>query len=161
MKIQAVFLIFLALAAVAGAQTKIAGAMQCSKPDPLHSINVGDRPGHAFSISQSKCTWTKPVELGATQTKEDLVTGFGEITGNSSRDRGVVVLTMASGEKAYVSTQGTATLKAGAVVANEGKWQFTSAGGKLKGLKGQGTYKCKSAGEGNTCEIEGEYQLPK
>ena len=161
MKIPVVLPAFLALAAIAAAQTKIAGAVQCSKPDPMHTINVGDRPGHAYSITQAKCTWTKPVEIGGTQTKEDLSTGFAEISGNSSRDRGVVVLTMASGEKATVSTQGTGTLKQGAPVTNEGKWQFTSGGGKLKGLKGQGTYKCKAAGEGSACEVEGEYQLPK
>jgi hypothetical protein len=34
--------------------------------------------------------------------------------------------------------------------------------GKLKGIKGKGTYKAKMASDGSaTGEVEGEYELPK
>jgi hypothetical protein len=44
----------------------------------------------------------------------------------------------------------------------EGKWSFGGGTGKLKGLKGKGTYKGKGAPDGTlTVEVEGEYELPK
>jgi hypothetical protein len=33
--------------------------------------------------------------------------------------------------------------------------------GKLKGIKGKGTYNCGASGDGVSCDIEGEYQLAK
>ncbi len=152
----------LALATMAAAQAKISGTLQCGKPDPQHAIEVGDRPGHSFTISQSRCTWTKPMEMAGTQTKEDVYTGFSEVSGNSSRDREYGVITMANGDKAYVRPQGSTTLKDGAPQSAEGKWSFAGGTGKLKGLKGQGTYKGKYAADStSTWDIEGEYTLRK
>ena len=153
-------LIPLALATMAAAQTKISGTTVC-KPDKPLSLDVGDRPNHAFSISQAKCTWSKPMEIAGTQSKEDAITAFDEISGDKSRGRGLVTLTMASGDKAYVAFQGAGTMKAGAPDTAEGKWHFTRGDGKLKGLKGEGTYKGKGGADGITYEVEGEYTLPK
>ena len=153
-------IMLVALAAAAVAQTKISGTSQCAKPDPQHMIQVGDHPNHAYAISQSKCTWTKPYEVGGTQAKDDVVTAFDEINGDKSRNHGLVSNTMANGDKAHVSFQGTATLKDGAPQTSEGKWRFTSGTGKLKGIKGSGTYKGKGSPDGVTFEIEGEYTLP-
>ncbi len=44
-------------------------------------IDIGDRPGHAFSISQFKCTWTKPLEYSGIKNKEGTGTEFDEISG--------------------------------------------------------------------------------
>lgn len=43
----------------------------------------------------------------------------------------------------------------------KGTWGFTGGTGKLKGIKGKGTYTCKPSGDENTCEVEGEYELSK
>ena len=50
--------------ATASAQTKVTGIDQCGKPDPQQMIPVGDRPDHSLGVAQSKCTWTKPLEIG-------------------------------------------------------------------------------------------------
>lgn len=146
---------------VAFAQTKISGTVQCSKPDQAHSVEIGDRPNHSFQIVQGKCTWTKPAEIGGTQFKEDLVTGFAEVRGNKSRGRGYVVNTLANGDRSYVRTQGTTTLKDGVTESAEGKWTFIGGTGKLKGVKGSGTYKGTGGPDGVTYEVEGQYELPK
>jgi len=39
----------------ANAQTKISGTMQCNKPEPAYSIEVGDRPGHAMLLVKESC----------------------------------------------------------------------------------------------------------
>ena len=156
------FLMVSALATMAEAQTKISGTAQCSKPDPQYAIEVGDRPNHAFGIFQGKCTWTKGLEIAGTESKEHVGTVFQEISGNRATLHGSGVDTMASGDKFFVRTQGKSTLKDGAVETDEGTWNFAGGTGKLKGLKGKGTFKRKGAGDGTaTYEIEGEYELPK
>ncbi len=155
-------LLVLALATVAGAQTKISGTAQCSKPETQNAIEVGDRPNHSFAIGQSKCTWSKPLEIAETQSKEGVNTAFTEITGNMGRGHGFYLDTMASGDKAHARYQGTSTFKDGVPQALEGTWAYVGGTGKLKGLKGKGTYKGKTNPDGSvTYEVEGEYQLPK
>ena len=156
-----VILVVLALAASAAAQTKISGTGQCGKADKRYEIEVGDRPGHAFAILQGKCTWTKG-EIAGVQIKEEVWTGFGEGGRNTARGRWANFLTMASGEKVYGRGEFTLALKDGAPQTEEGKWTWTGGTGKLKGLKGKGTYKIKFAADGGgTFETEGEYELPK
>jgi hypothetical protein len=157
------FLIVFALAAVASAQTKISGSGQCAKPDQKHSIQVGDRPDHSFVISQERCTWTKPMEIGGTQNKEGVGTEFAEISGNTSRGRGYFVDTMANGDKAYYRGEVTATLKDGMPQSAEGRWTLVGGTGKLKGIKGKVVCKLTSAAPdgSSTSDCEGEYELPK
>jgi hypothetical protein len=155
-------LMLFALATLAPAATKISGTVQCGKSDEQHALEVGDHPGHSLMLSKGKCTWSKPMEIAGTQTKEDVGTGFDELHGNKSQGHGYVIGTMANGDKMYVRTQGSATLKDGAIETAEGTWSFTGGTGKLTGIKGKGTYKGKGAADGSaTYEVEGEYQLPK
>lgn len=147
--------------ATAGAQTKVSGTAQCGKPDPVHVLPVGDRPEHSLAVEQFKCTWTKPMEIGGDKSKDGISTETGDISGNTSRARGFHVTTMESGDKFFVSYQGTGTSKDGAVVEVKGNWGFTGGTGKLTGVKGKGTYACKPEGDGLACEVEGEYQLRK
>ena len=157
------FVIVLALAAAASAQTKISGTQQCAKPDPEHSIQVGDRPNHSFAITQGKCTWTKPVEIEGIQSKEGVWTEFAEIRGNNSRYRFYYVDTMANGDQSFYRGKGTMTLKGGVPQSAEEKWTLVGGTGKLKGLKGKGTNTLKTAAAdgSSTWDIEGEYELPK
>lgn len=154
-------LMVLALATVGTAQTKISGSSHCGKPEQMHQIEIGDRSGHLFAVVQVKCTWTKPLEVGGTQFKEDLVSAMDEISGNKSRGRGYVVNTTASGDKTFVRTRGSATLKDGMTETTEGEWSFIGGTGKLKGIKGKGTYKGKGGPDGEDYEVEGEYTLPE
>jgi len=156
-----VFLVVLALAASAAAQDKFSGTWQCGKAEKEFKIEVGDRPGHAFGIVQGKCAVTK-AEIAGIQVKEEVWTSFGELSGNTVRARGASFLNMANGDKVYSRGEGTMAFKDGAPQTEEGKWTFNSGTGKFKGLKGKGTYKCQFAADGTaTCELEGEYELPK
>jgi len=162
LKTTLMLLTVLALAAAASAQTKISGTLQCVKPDPVYTIQVGDRPDHAFTISKLTCTFTKPMEIGGIIHKGEEATIFGEVTGNRVRARGRNVDTMANGDKYYVSTQASETLKEGVLQTAEVTWTITGGTGKFKGMKGKGTTKIKGATDGtSTWEAEGEYELPK
>jgi hypothetical protein len=162
LKIFFTFLIVFALAAAASAQTKISGTLQCGKPDPVYTIQVGDRPDHAFTISKFTCAFTKPTEIGGMIHKSEEGTMFGEVSGNRVRARSRNVEIMANGDKYYVSTQVSETLKEGVLQTAEVTWTITGGNGKLKGIKGKGTSKGEGAADGtSTWEVEGEYELPK
>jgi hypothetical protein len=148
-------------AATASAQTKVSGTAQCAKPDPIHVIPVGDRPDHSLAVEQFKCTWTKPMEFGEDKSKDGVSTATDEISGDSSKARGFHIATMESGDKAFFWYQGTGKSKDGAPLEAKGNWGLNGGSGKLKGIKGKGTYNCTPSGDGLSCEVEGEYQLAK
>jgi hypothetical protein len=145
------------------AQTKISGTLQCGKADGIeqHQLEVGDRPNHSFLIDKGKCTWAKPIEIAGSQSKEYIGAESVEINGTKYHDNVYATITHANGDKSYVHGQGTGILKDGAP-EGEGTWTFTGGTGKLKGIKGKGTFKSKYAADGSgTVEVEGEYELPK
>ena len=148
-------------AAVAGAQTKVTGTAQCGKADPMQVVPVGDRPGHNLAVAQFKCTYTKPMEIGGDKSKDGVSTETSDISGNTGHARGFHVATMESGDKFFVWYQGTSTSKDNAVVEVKGNWGFNGGSGKLKGIKGKGTFSCTPSGDGLSCDVDGEYQLEK
>ena len=145
-------------ASVAAAQTKVSGTAQCAmKAGESHSIDVGDRPGHAYTIAKAECTWTKPMEIEGLKTTGDSSADFMEVDGSRAREHSSRVETMDNGDKSYVRTQGTDTMKGQKLESGEGTWNFAGGTGKLKG---KGTYTCKPAGDNIDCDVEGEYTLP-
>jgi hypothetical protein len=148
-------------AATVSAQTKVSGTAQCGKPDPQHVIPVSDRPDHMLGVAQIKCTYTKPMEIGGDKSKDGVSTETSDINGNASRARGVHVATMESGDKFFVWYQVAATSKEGTVTDLKGNWGFNGGTGKLRGIKGKGTFTCAPSGDGLSCDVEGEYQLAK
>ena len=143
------------------AQTKVTGTHVCGKPDPQHMVPVGDRADHNFAVEQLKCNHTKPMEIGGDKAKDGVATDAAEVNGNKSRFHGVYVMTMQSGDKAFLPYQGNGTSKDGKPVDSKGTFSFASGTGKLKGIKGKGTFKCTPSGDGWSCDTEGEYELPK
>jgi hypothetical protein len=148
-------------AATAAAQNKVSGTAQCGKPDTSQMVPVGDRPDHSVGVEQFKCTYPKPMEIGGDKTKDGVSSETVDASGNTSHAHGFHVATMESGDKFFVRYQGTGTSKDGAVVEVKGTWGFSGGTGKLKGIKGKGTYTCKPSGDGLACEVEGEYELAK
>jgi hypothetical protein len=156
-----VFLFAAALAVPAAAQTKISGTLQCGKPDPSYNIPLTDKPGHVFVIEKSQCTWSKPIEMAGVLTKDGASTAFAEVTGDTVANHGWHMSTLANGDTLTSKFHGSAKSKDGVVQSTQGSWTFTAGTGKLKGLKGKGTYKGMSNADGSiTYQIEGEYQLP-
>jgi hypothetical protein len=149
----------LCLATLAAAQNKVSGSAQCTKPDIEQKVDIPDHPGHALSISQFKCTWTKPMEVGGVQDKDGVDSGVLDLHGSTGTSHGYYVDSMSNGDKAFVHWQGTDSMKDG---LSQGKWTYTGGTGKLKGIKGGGTYKGKRAEDGSVSfDVEGEYTLPK
>ena len=74
-------------------------------------------------------------------------------------DRGYVEISMENGDKIHVRFQGMGNMKRRA--SREGTWSFTGGTGKLKGVKGKGTFKAFETADAGGFEMEGDYSLPE
>jgi hypothetical protein len=153
-------LMALSVAASAGAQTKLTGKVHCAKADPAYSIEVGDKPGHLLTARKSACTWTEATEIAGLKVKSAQDVATGEADGAAMHDAGYHVATMDNGDTYAVRFTGNATGAKDKTAAITGKWTFVSGSGKLKGIKGGGTYKGTGAADGSAdVEVEGDYTL--
>lgn len=154
--------VYVGAATVAAAQEKISGTVQCSNADPQHIVPVEGMPGHSLSVEQTKCTWTKPIEIAGLQSKDGVSTAMGDISPTMLRMRGYHVTTMNNGDTWSASYSETGNLKKdGPPKPAKATWTFLGGTGKLKGIKGKGTFECKRVGDASSCDVEGEYTLPK
>lgn len=158
-----VFLITIGLATAATAQTKTSATLHCSKSDPVNMVEIGDRPGHAFVVAKTACTWSKPMDLGGTATKDGVSVATEEMSAGKGTGNGVHWSTMANGDKIFVRFQGKSTYdKDGKMLTSKGTWSYTGGTGKLKGIKGKGTYDGKGSPDGTAdYQVDGDYTLPK
>ena len=142
---------------LAAAQTKISISGKCV-PGESHSIEAGDHPGHVYTVSRFTCTYTKPFDIAGLKSKDFGGAGFQEDDGNKVReDHSSAVGSMDNGDKYYARAQRTITAKDEKSGIGHGTWNYTGGTGRLKGLKGGGTFKCTPEGD---CDLEGEYSLP-
>jgi hypothetical protein len=147
------------LAVPASAQTKLSGKVQCAKPDPDYAIEVGDKPGHVMSARKQTCVEDWKIADLAVKTGQDVATG--EMNGATGRDNGYHTATMENGDKYVVHFGGTTTAAKDGTATFDGKWSFVSGTGKLKGIKGGGTYKGTGKADGSgEVMVEGDYTLP-
>ena len=157
-----VVMLGLALASMSAAQTKTSGTISCTKPDPVYSIDAGDRAGHALGLLKTACTWTTPMQIEGVATKDGSDVVSSDASGTKVHANGYHLSNMANGDKIYVRFSGTDTItKEGKPDTSVGTWSYTGGTGKFKGITGKGTYKGKADASGNmVSEIEGEYTLP-
>jgi hypothetical protein len=161
MKTRFISLFFLGVLVAVGlsAQTKTSGTCTC-KGEPPSPVALTDKPNHSFAVSKAQCTWTK-FEIAGLQPKDGVSTDLDEITGDTTSVRGYHVATMTNGDTFVAKYQGSGKSKDGKPVSGSGTWTFTSGSGKLKGIKGKGTYKGKPNADGSmTYQIDGGYSLP-
>ncbi len=148
-------------AAAARAQIKVTSVGQCAKPDPENTIPIADRPNHAFAISQAKCTYTQPTEIGGVKATGGTGWQTGEISGDTIRYHGYYEETWANGDKTLYRYEGKGTLKEGALLSADETWSVLRGTGSLKGVKGKGTCKVKGNADGSGgFECQGEFQPP-
>ncbi len=156
------FLLGICLAAgVGAAQEKFSGAGKCGKPDKQEMVDVGDRPGHVVAITKTSCTWSTPYEMAGVKAKSYVGVIVSDMNGEKSQDHGYVVVTMDNGDKAFVRiNSGTATNTKDGKMTGEGSWVYTGGTGKLRGLKGKGTYKTTGTQDSSEDQVEGDWMLP-
>jgi hypothetical protein len=143
------------------AQTKISGTLSCAKPEPAYTIPTDDGSGTVMGLVRVPCTWSKAIEMAGSTGKDGYGVAAFEVQAGKSKDHGIHVGTMASGDKYYVHFQGSGTMNPDHSGTGSGTWTFEGGTGKLKGLTGKGTYKVTGNADGTaTEEIQGEYKTP-
>jgi len=146
------------LPALVAAQNKISGTAHCNKPDIQQKVDISDHPGHMLTVTQAKCTWTKPLEVDGVQSKDGEDSGISDLHGMAGTGHGYYIDIMANGDKSFVRWQGKQSQDGTA----EGTWKYAGGTGKFKTLRGGGTYKGKAAQDGSVdFDVEGEYTLGK
>jgi hypothetical protein len=153
--------VVLLLPVVAAAQgAKISGTVVCNPPSPLHALPVEGRPDNAYAVSQVKCTWTKPWQIGGVASKDGVGTGTDAISGNASQSSGTYVDTMANGDKAFYKYEFNAITKDGKPekISNH-KWELIGGTGKMNAVKGKGTCNATVQADGKVVyDCQGEYK---
>ena len=99
--------------------------------------------------------------IGGDKTTDGVATHVIEIKGEKIRFHGVHEVTLQSGDKVALPYQGSGLSKSEHETRSKGTFTFAEGTGKLKGIKGKGTFNCKSAGDGVSCQVEGECELAK
>lgn len=146
-------------AVAASAQITVTSAGQCAKPDSENTLAVADRPNHAFSISQAKCTYTKATEWEGAKATGGMDWQSSEVNGETISYHGYYEETWSDGGKILYRYQGKGTLKDGAFQAADETWSVLRATGAHKGVTGKGTCKAKGNADGSsTFECEGALQ---
>jgi len=152
-------LVALVTTSAAQTPTKLAGKMECAKPEPNYMVPVADTAKHAISLGTAQCTWSEGT-IGGARLKDEEDTFVSDATGNASHDRGYAVGSAVNGDRYFLHFKGTSTLKDGAPLSADCTWKFTGGTGKLKGISGKGTCKGTFQPDGRAAwEIKGEYQL--
>jgi hypothetical protein len=155
------WLVVMTFAIPASAQNKVGGKAHCDKADPMYSIEVGDRAGHLLIAQKSACTWSESLPIAGLATKTGFDIETGEVSGATAHSTGYHTATVDNGDKYTVRYTGVGTMGKDNSGAGEGKWTFVSGTGKLKGIKGGGTYKATINADGSSdVTVDGEYTLP-
>jgi hypothetical protein len=143
------------------AQTKLSGTITCPKPDPNYSIEVGNHPGHVKSLNKQVCTYDQST-VGSEKLKDITEVTAVEATGTGFSYTGSGTTTTEGGDKVFTSYKGAAAIKDGQPTGAHGTWSYSGGTGKLKGIKGKGTFTTTFNADGSdTVQFEGEYELPK
>jgi len=148
-------------ATLALAKTHISGTAECSGPEQVHVMRLSDQADHFFVMSQGKCHWTKPIDIAGTKTQSDQATVTKEVLGSQASVRGYVTETTTSGDKFSYRIVGEQVINHGKTVSEHGRWTIVSGTGKLKGLKGNGTYHGKLQGKSMVFDLKGEYKASR
>jgi hypothetical protein len=160
-RILSVAVLAFAFVTVAGAQTKQSGTLHCAKADPSYSVEVPDHAGHVVMLQKLACTWTTPLETGGLKSVSGVNVETDDMTATKLTASGNHTTTTDNGDKYFVTYHGSGPVKDGKPGDGSGTWMYTGGTGKLKGLKGKGTYTIKFEADGTaTAQVEGEYTLP-
>jgi hypothetical protein len=149
------------VASAVGAQTKLTGTVTCAKPDPSYTVEVGDMPGHVYGLDKSSCTWGADTLINGMKITADTGTGTSESTATRTTSSGSRMATMENGDKFFASVHDSSPIKDGKPTDISGTFTINGGTGKLKGIKGKGTYKVTPNADGTaTVAVEGEYTIP-
>jgi hypothetical protein len=94
------------------------------------------------------------------KSKDGTSVAFAEISSTRATNTGTYVGNMENGDKFYVSFHDSSAVKDGKPEDVKGTWMYTGGTGKLRGIKGKGTYTVTLNEDGSgVVDVEGEYTI--
>jgi hypothetical protein len=148
------------LASAVGAQTKFSGTVTCAKGDPSYTVEVGDVPGHSYTLEKTSCTWGADTLINGLKITADSGTAIGENWATKTTSNGSRMATMENGDKFFARVHDSSPVKDKMPTNIAGTFTIDSGTGKLKGIKGKGTYKVTVNADGTaSVTVEGEYTV--
>jgi len=136
----------------------IKGTLRCDKPSPSYSIDVPDREGHSLIVEKRSCTWTEPMVILGTKTKDGVWVTFVERMEGRLHPHSFETDTLQGGEKITMQTTGQVAADKGPATT-KGRFNFMRGAGKFKGIEGGGTYEGNvDADDVLTLKLEGVYE---
>jgi hypothetical protein len=149
------------LASAVGAQTKFSGTVTCAKADPSYTVEVGDMPGHSYMMEKDTCKWGADTLINGMKITDDSGVATGETRATKMTRSGSRVATMENGDKFFASVHDSTPIKDKMPTDINGTFTINSGTGKMKGIKGKGTYKVTTNADGTaSVTVEGEYTMP-
>jgi len=148
------------LASTAGAQTKVSGQQQCPKPEVVGTSEAGDRAGHTMTLQKLSCTWSTALEMEGAKSKDGASVTFVEMSSVRTTSNGTYVGNMDNGDKFFVNFHDSGAVKDGKPQDIKGTWMYTGGTGKLKGIRGKGTYTVTPNEDGSAVvDVQGDYAV--
>jgi hypothetical protein len=147
------------IAAIAGAQTKITGRLNCAKP----SVREGGGEGaQMITFTRANCSWAAPFTIGGSKADRTFDASIGDISGSSGRAHGYSTSVFDNGDTTFVRFEGALQLKKDGSGTDKGTWRYVRGTGKFKGISGSGTFKGEAAADGSQwADVSGHYSLAK
>ncbi len=137
------------------------GKSVCGSASVQQTILVNDDQQHSISIGQRPCTWKTPIEIDGMTSTEYVSYGVDDVQDGHSVDQGYAVGTVKNGDRYFLRYEGTATMNGNIPEHLEGKWRFTGGTGRLRHLRGSGSYTARPTAEGGMeFAIQGSYEVP-
>lgn len=147
------------MAAIAGAQTKIAARLSCAKPNVRET---GGESPEMVTFSKANCTWSAPFIIDGNKPKRTVDAGIGDVNGSTARMHGYSTNVMDNGDSTIARYEGTMQMKKDGSGTDKGSWRWVRGTGKFKGISGSGTFKGEAAADGSGwVDVTGNYSLAK
>ena len=162
MRLKVIFTLLMVFAAgtAASGQTKVKATQHCGKAEKEYRIDVGDRPGHVFAISQLPCTWEN-LKMAGVGISGERSTCFAEVGAEGVRYQCFSAFSAANGDTIFGRWEGTFKPGRG-TDAQQSSLRIVQGPGKLEGLKSKWSCRTTYAADGTSdSECEGEYELPE
>jgi hypothetical protein len=132
-----------------------------------YKVYPDDVEHHSMALTMRKDKWTSDVKIARLSANDAAIIfrTFEDYLASGGSNRGQITATYKNGHKFFLNFEGStkATVAEGQPpkIGFEGKWSFTGGTGKLKGIKGAGTYTGGINPEGVTQYVwTGDYELP-
>jgi hypothetical protein len=147
------------IAITAGAQTKIAGKLTCSKPSAREGGGDGTQ---MITFQRANCNWTTPFTIDGSKPGRTVDASIGDMAGSAGKFHGYSTSVMDNGDTTIVRYEGTTQVKKDGSGTDKGTWRYVRGTGKFKGISGSGTFKGAAAADGSSsADITGHYSLGK